>query len=184
MNHQIAVELSSGEFSGSSVSETLRTVEDMKGYFRDERARQSLNPQTIIYRVQSYLPVREGEEGGLFLGTTFIQPGVVGDEYFMTKGHLHLNRNRSEYYITLTGAGALILMDESRRTAIQSMRHGSVHYIPANQAHRVANAGDSVLAFLACWPSDAGHDYEAVAAKGFSARLRKVNGAPTLVEES
>lgn len=61
------------------------------------------------------------------------------------------------------------------------MRPGSVHYIPGRTAHRVANVGDTVLSFLACWPADAGHDYETIAAHGFGARLRAVNGRPELV---
>jgi glucose-6-phosphate isomerase len=142
-----------------------------------------LDPSTLVYRVQAFLPVGEGEEGGLFWGTTFLEPGRVGDEYFMTKGHYHAKRARGEYYLTLQGSGGLILMDEERRTTCEAMRPRTLHYIPAHTAHRVANTGESLLVFLACWPSDAGHDYAAVARQGFSARLRKVGGIPTLVEE-
>jgi glucose-6-phosphate isomerase, archaeal len=184
MKPEVAIDFSTGELAGSPLHDSSRTIGDMKGYYRDERARQSLDPETVVYRVQAFLPGSEGEEGDLLLGTTFVQPGTVGDEYFMTKGHFHLNRKRTEYYITVAGSGGLILMDESRRTRFEPMRPGSVHYIPSHTAHRVANLGDSVLAFLACWPSDAGHDYESIASKGFGARLRKVNGIATLVEES
>lgn len=183
MMTQIKVNLSSGEISGPLIQETFRTVGDMEGYYGDERARQGLDPKKVVYRVQAFLPHKEGEEGGLFFGNTFIEPGLVGDEYFMTKGHFHRNRNRSEYYVTVAGSGALILMDESRKTVFEPMQPGSVHYIPFNRAHRVANTGDSVLSFLACWPSDAGHDYGTIASKGFGARLRKINGVATLVEE-
>ena len=34
-------------------------------------------------------------------------------------------------------------------------------------AHRVANIGYSVLSFAACWPSDAGHDYQVILENGF-----------------
>jgi len=142
-----------------------------------------MNAAQLVYRVQMFRPVAEGVVGGLFWGTTFVEPGLVGDEYFMTKGHFHVLRNRSEYYVTTGGEGALILMDEGRRTRFELMRPGSVHYIPSSHAHRVANTGSSVLSFLACWPSDAGHDYESVLEHGFSARLRRVDGSPFLVEE-
>lgn len=183
MDPQLRLDLATGDLAHPQIQEVVRTIGNMKGYYRDERARQNLNPATVVYRVQAFLPVPEGEEGGLFFGTTFLQPGVVGDEYFMTKGHIHLQRNRSEYYITLAGTGALILMDESRRTVYEPMSSGSVHYVPFNTAHRVANTGDSVLTFLACWPSDAGHDYGAIADGGFSARLRKVGGVAQMIEE-
>lgn len=101
----------------------------------------------------------------------------------MTRGHFHFRRNRGEYYLTLAGMGALVLRDEARRTWCEFMKPGSLHYIPAHTAHRAANTGTSVLSFLACWPSDAGHDYESVARHGFGARMRCVNGALALVEE-
>jgi glucose-6-phosphate isomerase, archaeal len=184
MIRQIRLDFSTGAISGGPVQETSRTVGDMEGYYRDESARHRLGQERVVYRVQAFLPVGEGEEGGLFFGNTFIEPGMVGDEYFMTKGHFHLNRNRSEYYLTVRGVGALILMEENRRTVFEPMEPGSVHYIPFNTAHRVANTGDSVLSFLACWPSDAGHDYGTIASKGFGARLRRISGVATLVEET
>lgn len=172
-----------GALSGVGIVETRRTIADLGGVFRDKTARTEMDPAALVYRIQAFLPVAEGEEGGLYWGTTFIEPGRVGDEYFMTKGHHHAIRQRAEYYICTSGEGALILMDEQRRTWWEPMRRGSVHYIPAAVAHRVANTGDGVLSFFACWPSDAGHDYESILRDGFSARLRCIDGAPALVEE-
>ena len=180
----IQVDLTTGELSGNGVQTTIRTLCHLQGIFRDEKSRQALDTEKVVYRVQAFHPVREGEEGGLFWGATFIEPGMVGDEYFMTKGHYHSQQNRGEYYLTIAGYGGLILMDQARKTVYQPMRPGSVHYVPAHTAHRVANTGGLVLTFLACWPSDAGYDYERIAAEGFSARLRKVSGVPTLVEDS
>ncbi|HTS71036.1 MAG TPA: glucose-6-phosphate isomerase family protein [Terriglobia bacterium] len=179
---QIRVDLRTGALQGERIQHVRRCVHDLKGLFLDEQARLAFDPETIVYQVESYFPVKEGELGGLFWGTTFIEPGMVGKEYFMTKGHFHAQRHRAEYYLTLTGCGALILMDESRRTTFEAMRPGSLHYIPSHVAHRVANVGNEVLSFTACWPSDAGHDYESIAADGFSARLLDVGGKPTLVE--
>ena len=79
------------------------------------------------------------------------------------------------------GQGALILMDERGETRMESMSGGSLHFIPPNTAHRVANVGKFPLRFVACWPSDAGHDYESIRKNGFGARLLNVNGNPTLV---
>ena len=175
------VDLLTGEIRGEGVRSITRAIRDLKGSYRDERARQSLAQDTVVYRVQSFHPVDENYEGGLFWGTTFIEPGMVGDEYFMTKGHHHTKRSRGEFYMTLSGHGALILMDENRSTFFEPMSSGTLHYVPGHTAHRIANTGDSLLTVLACWPSDSGHDYETIANQGFSARLRDVGGVPVLV---
>jgi glucose-6-phosphate isomerase len=178
----ITMDFATGALSGAGVEEVSRTIADLAGVFGDEAARLALAPATLVYRVQSYLPVGEGTEGGLYWGTTFLQPGLVSDEYFMTTGHFHAKRDRGEYYVTSSGEGALILMDEERRTRFEPMRPGSVHYVPPRTAHRVANTGTGVFSFFACWPSDAGHDYGSILREGFSARLLCVNGQPALVE--
>jgi glucose-6-phosphate isomerase len=116
-------------------------------------------------------------------GSTILEPGLVGDEYFMTKGHFHQNPDGPEYYVTCSGEGALILMDRNRNTRWEPMRRGSIHYVPEGAAHRVANTGSESLAFFSCWPSDIGHDYETIRDHGFSARLRRIDGSPKLVPE-
>lgn len=183
MNPGIRMDFSNGTLSGAPIEEILRTAGDLAGVFRDQAAFRQLAPDTVIYRVQSVMPVKEGTPGGLFWGTTVIEPGQVGDEYFMTKGHFHALRDRSEYYVTTCGEGALILMDADRHTRFEPMLPSSVHYIPAHTAHRVANIGKAPLSFFACWPSDAGYDYVTILREGFSARLRCVDGKPLLVPE-
>jgi glucose-6-phosphate isomerase, archaeal len=177
------VNLNSGALLGPGIQCLSRTIEDMKGVYRDEQSRGLLDQKTVVYQVQAFHPVDEGNEGGLFWGTTFLNPGMVGDEYFMTKGHHHAKRSRGEFYLTVAGSGALLLMDERRKTVFEPMSMGTLHYVPAHTAHRVANIGNSLLTVLACWPSDAGHDYEVIAHDGFSARLRNIGGSPVLVGE-
>lgn len=178
------VDLSSGELLGQGVQHLTRTIQEMKGIYRDEESRKLLDQKAVVYRVESFHPVDEGNEGGLFWGTTFLNPGMVGDEYFMTKGHQHAKRSRGEFYLTVAGNGALILMDQSRKTVFEPMSTGTLHYVSAYTAHRIANTGSSLLTVLACWPSDAGHDYDVIAHYGFSARLRNIGGSPVLVEEA
>ncbi len=169
-----------GELAGRDVREQRRTLADLVGVFADETARQAMDPDQLAYRVQLYMPVPDGTEGGLLFGNTTLEPGRVGDEYFMTKGHFHATSDRGEYYWCLAGIGALILMTRDRQCSAQTMTPGSLHYIPGHTAHRVANTGDQPLTFGACWPADAGHDYDTIARDGFSMRLRHVAGRPTL----
>ena len=165
----------------AQLRESLKTLGQLQGIFANEEARSAMDPTTVVYRVQAWCPVPDGTEGAQFWGTTMVEPGQVGSEYFMTHGHFHLKRDRTEYYGTVEGEGALILMDESRETRMETMSAGSLHFIPPHTAHRVANTGKVPLRFVACWPSDAGHDYESIRKHGFGARLMNVNREAMLV---
>lgn len=172
-----------GQMTGRGVQSKRKPLGLMRGAYLDARAFDAMDPGQLVYCVQFWTPVDEGTPGGLFWGQTTVYPGTVGDEYFMTSGHFHAQRNRAEYYVTLCGEGGLLLMDEERNTRWERMHTGSVHYIAGHVAHRVANTGEGPLTFAACWPSDAGHDYGTIMEDGFSARLRSVNGLPQLVSE-
>ena len=176
--------LHEGIMDGPHVIKSQKTVGDLQHFFRDEAARSKADQQQVLYRVQAHLPVAEGTPGGLYFGTTWIQPGTIGDEYFMTKGHFHKLADRGEYYWGLHGEGVLILMDEKRNFRGEYMYPGSMHYIPGHTAHRVANIGNTELAFGACWPSDAGYNYEEILRNGFSCRLLKRDGKAQLIPYS
>lgn len=175
------VDFSDGSLAGP-VAEVVRTVGDLRDVFADEAAR-AAQPQALpVYRVQSYCPAPEGERGGLFYGATFLEPGLVGDEYFMTRGHFHARPEAAEFYWCLRGEGALLLMDGGRRCRAERMSPGSLHYVPGRTAHRAVNTGAGVLCFGACWPADAGHDYARIAAEGFAARVVRRAGRPCVLE--
>ena len=177
---QTRVDLMNGHLSGAGVSDSRRLLGDMAGVFADEAARAAMDGGTVVYEVQSHACVPEGTAGGLLFGTSNVMPGQVAGEYFMTKGHFHQKREAAEYYWCIQGRGALILMDEAGKCWLESMEPGTLHYIPGRVAHRLANTGTEVLRVGACWPSDAGHDYAAIARDGFTARLMAVNGVPVL----
>lgn len=179
--NEITMDWESGIAAGQGIETSSKTLGQVRSLFHDREAAASLPSDLELYRVQAYMPVPAATEGGLFWGTTVLQPGKVGDEYFMTRGHFHRVRNRAEYYLTFHGEGALLLMEEGGATRYEPMLPGSVHYIPGATAHRVANTGDVPLVFAACWPSDAGYDYETIEREGFSARLLERNGKPVLV---
>ncbi len=175
--------ITSGLLEGADVVESYKYLNDLAGVFESKDSLLAMDGDTMAYKVQACMPVPEGKSGGLFFGNSTIYPGKVGDEYFMTRGHYHTNADTGEYYWGISGEGALLLMDEYRITRAEIVEPGSLHYIPGNTAHRVANTGLVPLAFNACWPSDAGHNYEEIAAKGFSARLKEIHVKPALVQE-
>jgi glucose-6-phosphate isomerase len=172
-----------GVLTGAGVKESRRTLGGLAGYFRDEAARAAMDQNEIAYRVQAWEPKAEGEHGAVCCATTFLESGLVGDEYFLTRGHFHANADCAELEVTVSGAGLLVLMTKDRRTWTEPMRAGSVHHVPPGTAHRVANIGDNPLVFVSYWPSETGHDYRTIVEHGFGARVRSVNGTPTLVPE-
>ncbi len=177
----IQIQIETGLLKGEGVVNSEKRLGDLVRVFSDEATRAQMDQNQPVYRVQAYMPVENGKQGGLFFGSTIMMPGKVGKEYFMTRGHFHENIDTAEYYWCVKGEGALILMDENRETRMELMRPGSLHYIPGKVAHRVANTGSEELVFNACWPSEAGHDYESIEEKGFSARLVEEDGKPVLI---
>ena len=187
MKHDIKIPdlfFSGKTLTGNNVSRITRYIKDLEGMFIDEQTRKNMNQDSMAYEVYSYYPVAENTKGGLFWGVTHLHPGLVGNEFMMTKGHFHTNKDSAEYYWGIEGEGMLIMMNSEGDTRAEKMSPGTLHYIPGNTAHRVANTGNTVLSFGACWPSDAGHDYESIKEYGFSKRLLLVDGVPQLIADT
>ncbi len=135
------------------------------------------DPEAIVYRTYAGSP--DSDRPDLAFATTVIEPGDVGGEFFMTRGHRHVQPERGEYMLTLGGTGCLVLMDETGKCWSEPMAAGTMHLIDGRHAHRVANVGKDRLKFLVVWLTDCGHDYKV----HFSSRvIRGVNG-PTLKAE-
>jgi glucose-6-phosphate isomerase len=181
ISSSVQINFNDFSLSGKPVINNQKTIQDVANIFLDQNAVSSLPASTIAYSVQVWLPVPENTSAGLFFGTSTIMPGKVGNEYFMTKGHFHAKSDRAEFYWGVQGKGMLLLMDRNRNTWAEEVTPGSLHYIPGETAHRLVNTGDKNLVVGACWPSDAGYDYEEIALHGFSARLLEIDGKPVLV---
>ncbi|HML49397.1 MAG TPA: glucose-6-phosphate isomerase family protein, partial [Clostridia bacterium] len=138
-----AVDFSTGALSGS-VAESVKRLGDLQGVFADEAARARMPQDAVVYTVQVHKAEREGVPGGLCFGTSFIHPGVVGEEFHMTRGHFHDRPEAAEYYWCLQGEGILLLMDRNRHCTAMRMTPGSLHYIPGHTAHRLVNTGSAV----------------------------------------
>jgi glucose-6-phosphate isomerase len=182
VNSPVALSLTDFSLNGDPVINQTRKIKDLSGIFHDAKAFVEMNPEQLVYIVQAWLPVAEFTPGGLFFGTTTIFPGKVSKEFFMTSGHFHAQSDRAEFYWGVQGKGMLILMDRDRNAWAENIYPGSLHYIGGDIAHRLANTGCENLIVGACWPSDAGHDYQEIAKNGFSAGLFEIDGKPVLIE--
>lgn len=155
----------------------VRKASDMRGYYRDAAAldrliRERNNP--LHYEVFE-VPVPE-EYGHLMYCISTLQPGRVGDEYFMTKGHYHTQVNTGETYLCLRGQGYMMMKTAEGQWRTQRMRRGLMVYVPPYWAHRSINTGDDPLVSYCVYPADAGHNYGDIATEGFPRRVYVRNG--------
>ena len=134
----------------------------------------------LVYRVYG-IPVPPTNDN-IVCSTTVIEPGTVGREYYMTKGHFHEVRERAEVYIGLAGEGRLLFATEDGRHAVEPMRRGTVNYVPGGWAHRSVNVGDERLVFFAAYVADAGHDYATIEERGFPVVVLRGDEGPEIVE--
>lgn len=183
LNSPVNINLEDYKMTGQPVINKETYLKNIEHIFAKQECISEQNFNALVYSVQAWLPEDEGKSGGLFFGVSTIYPGKVGDEYFMTKGHFHSKSDRTEFYWGIQGEGMLLLMDRQRNTWAERVFPGSLHYIPSHVAHRLCNTSTSKMIVGACWPSDAGHDYDEIANNGFSARVFDVNGEPRLFNE-
>ncbi len=161
-----------------------RRLSDLRGYFADQAAYQTALAQAdaLLYTVANIEPAQG--DGALHYGISYILPGRVGREYYMTKGHFHAWRPAAEYYIGLRGVGLLLFEDEQGHCWSVSMTPDSGVYVPGHTAHRTVNTGLEPLVFLGIYPFNAGHDYGTIQTRNFSQVVVEVNGQPTVMERS
>ncbi|ODS10546.1 AGE family epimerase/isomerase [Vibrio scophthalmi] len=143
------------------------------GVFMDESAFNAQSQDTVIYQVEMLPP--QDKEGELNFGVSHIEPGVIGQEFYMTRGHIHQRKEQAEYYFGSQGEGLLLMQTETGELSIEKVFPGSVHHIPGYVAHRLVNTGNTVLSALAVWPAVAGHDYDFVNSIGFKVRVMKAH---------
>lgn len=162
----------------------IRKLSDMKGMFLDTEAERRVlqkdNP--IIYSFsERILPE---ENGHLQLATTSINPGKIGNEYFMTKGHYHRRPDTSEVYLGLEGEGRLLMQTEKGDFESLKIRSGLMAYIPPYWGHRMVNTGSIPFVFFAVYPGDAGHNYGDIERTGFVKILVEKDGKPLLLVDN
>lgn len=162
-----------------------RRLSDLAGVFRDPAAHAAAVAagDPVVYQVASVEPA--GGEGDLHYGLGVLNPGKVGDEYWMTKGHLHAWREAAEFYVGLRGSGVMLLEDEeTREHRLVPLEAGFVVYVPGRTAHRTVNTGTVPLVYLGIYPARAGHDYAAIAARNFRGVVVERDGRAALLERA
>lgn len=159
----------------------VRRAADMRGYYADPEALEtsidSGNP--VHYRV--YEKAIPETPGHLLFCISVLEPGTVGDEYFMTKGHYHVVADTAETYLCLCGQGYMLMKTSNGACAEEFMMRGRLVYVPPYWAHRSVNTGRVALVSLCVYPAHAGHNYGDIELHGFPKRILCQGGQPAIV---
>lgn len=151
-----------------------RKASDMLGYYADADALQRLiddHNDPLHYEVFE-VPVPE-EYGQLMFCISKLQPGAVGSEFFMTKGHYHTVLETGEIYYCLGGEGYMMMKTPDGQCRAEKMERGRMVYVPPCWAHRSVNTGNDPLISFCVYPGDAGHNYGDIETEGFPKRIYK-----------
>ena len=156
-----------GELSGRTRT-YQKALEDMADVYLDGDAYTdavgSLGGGTIVYEVQEQSYSRD--PGALILGTSKVLPGRIGNEFAMTRGHLHAIADRAELYLCLSGRGVMLLETIDGESRAVELIPGQAVNVPGHWIHRSVNVGSEPFVTLFTYSADAGQDYGIIAAAG------------------
>ena len=108
-----------------------KRLKDLEGIYLDEncfRSAASSRGDEIVYSVNEVRPTEA--TGDLIFGTTHMEPGRIGDEFYMTRGHIHAVANRPEVYYGESGAGVMLMESLDGETRVLEVTPGAAVYVP------------------------------------------------------
>ena len=160
------IEADDGRLSGAS-GRYEKKLKDLQGLYADADAFAAAverQGDTIVYEVTDQRP---GEtQGDLIFGVTRMEPGRIGDEFYMTRGHIHAIANRPETYVGEAGEGVMLMESPEGEVRIAEIHPRTLCYVPPFWIHRSINTGNDPLVMSFCYPADAGQDYAVIERSG------------------
>ena len=167
----------------SKKATSKRRLSDMRGMFADEEALEKMIAENdeLVYEFHE-IPAPE-DAGDVAFGCSITYPGKVGNEYFMTKGHFHTFLETGEIYYCLSGEGLMLIENPEGEWAALEVKAGNLVYVPKRYAHRSINtSATQPLLTLFAFRGDAGHDYGAIAEKGYHKLIVEADGKPAVID--
>ncbi|MCP4386206.1 MAG: glucose-6-phosphate isomerase [Hyphomicrobiales bacterium] len=149
---------------GDATGRYIKTVGDLAGLYADSGAFSTLQPNDIAYEVTEFRP--PGGEGDLIFGVTRMAPGRVGDEFFLTRGHIHARADRPEIYYGQKGHGLMLMESPDGVTRTAEIGPQTICYVPPYWIHRSINLGNEDYVMMFSYPADAGQDYGIIERSG------------------
>jgi glucose-6-phosphate isomerase, archaeal len=153
------VDLHTGLMTGTD-SRYQKLLRELGGLYADAAAFDALaaaRGDEVVYEVTDHRP--NSNPGDLITGVTRMSPGKVGDEFFMTRGHIHAAIDRPELYFGLKGFGVMVMESPTGDTRVVEIKANTVCYVPPRWIHRSVNPGQEDFVMLFCYPADSGQDY-------------------------
>jgi glucose-6-phosphate isomerase len=160
------VDISSGQLKGAT-SRYVKTFRDLDGLYEDSAAFSSLVDRSgdeVAYEVTDYKP--SSNPGDIIIGVTRMEPGKIGNEYYMTRGHIHARPNRPEMYYGESGLGVMLLESPDGQIRTIEIKPRTMCYVPPFWIHRSVNVGRQPLVMTFSYPADSGQDYDIIAKAG------------------
>ena len=169
------VEVESGRLAGGSGRYEKR-LSELAGLYADAGAFDALLREEgdhVVYAVEDLRP--SADAGDMIFGVTRMAPGLVGDEFFMTRGHIHAVANRPEIYYGESGTGLMLMESPAGETRIVEVGPRVVCYVPPFWIHRSVNLGPNDLVMTFAYPADAGQDYAIIErSRGMAQRIVRI----------
>ncbi|MCI2264971.1 glucose-6-phosphate isomerase family protein [Sediminivirga luteola] len=178
-DHPARVQISPDGVMTGRTGRYTKHLGDMDGVYRDAEAYRAAlagrGPDELVYQVDSQ--DYGAHEGALTIGTSTLLPGRYGQEFAVTRGHLHRIANRAELYHCLSGHGVMLLETLDGQTEAVELTPGVAVNVPGDWIHRSVNVGDQPFVTLFTYATDAGQDYELIARAGGMKALIVDDGA-------
>ena len=155
----LTVDPLSGTFAGTA-ERYEKHLADLEGLYRDGEAfalALSEDGGAPAYWVDSSTP--EGGRGALTIGLSVLRPGRIGDEFAMTRGHLHAQPEFAELYYGVSGRGVMLLESVDGEARAVPISPGVAVHVPGGWVHRSVNVGDDLLVTVFAYATEAGQDY-------------------------
>lgn len=149
-----------------------KRLSDLAGLYADAQAFDAAlsGGDAVVYAVEEVRPSTRA--GDIAFGTTWMQPGRIGAEFFMTRGHIHAIADRPETYRGETGRGLMLMEAPDGRVEIREITPGATLYVPGFWIHRSVNIGAGPLVMTWAYPADSGQDYGIIArSMGMAVRI-------------
>lgn len=172
----LTVNAEGGTLPGSSERYEKRLA-DLAGVYRDGPAFDAAlaaDDGRPVYWVESSTP--EDGRGALTIGLSVLRPGRVGDEFAMTRGHLHAQSEFAELYYGVAGSGVMLLESVSGESRALPIGPGVAVHVPGGWVHRSVNVGSDTLVTLFAYATEAGQDYGIIEQAGGMQQLVVADG--------